>query len=136
MIFAKLLVPEKSTHFPRLKTIRIREDKLNESYEREKWCLHEEFGGRDSETSKIVEQNIFSVLFKMWIVVNQSNQNLQFDLIGSQCNAELKQPFLLTKYLKLSSTRGSITIKFPKPEISRSEDNYDVCITSVNRCVF
>lgn len=91
-LFSKQLVKKDFTHFPRLKTIAVREDKLR-SYEKSLKCLHEEFERRFQDF-KVIEQDldIFSMPFN--VDCESVKPELQLELIELQCNTELKQLFL------------------------------------------
>lgn len=91
-LFSKQLVKKDFTHFPRLKTIAVTEDKLR-SYEKSVKCLHEEFERRFQDF-KVIEQDleIFSMPFN--VDCGSVKPELQLELIDLQCNTEWKQLFL------------------------------------------
>lgn len=72
-LFSKQLVKKDFTHFPRLKAVAIREDKLK-SYEKSVKCLHEEFE-EDSKTSKLLNRTWTFLAYHLMWIMNQSNQD-------------------------------------------------------------
>lgn len=91
-LFSKQLLKKDFTHFPRLKSIAVTEDKVK-SYEKNVKCLHEEYERRFQDF-KVIEQDleIFSMPFNL--DCESVKPELQLELIELQCNTELKQLFL------------------------------------------
>lgn len=91
-LFSKQLLKKDFTHFPRLKSIAVTEDKVK-SYEKNVKCLHEEYERRFQDF-KVIEQDleIFSMPFNL--DCESVKPELQLELIELQCNTELKQIFL------------------------------------------
>lgn len=92
VLFSKQLAKKDLTHFPRLKTIAVMEDKLK-SYEERVKNLHDEFERRFQDF-KVIERDldVFSMPFN--VDCESVKPELQLELIELQCNNELKQLFL------------------------------------------
>ncbi|CAF4889525.1 unnamed protein product [Pieris macdunnoughi] len=122
-LFSKQLLKKDFTHFPRLKSIAVTEDKVK-SYEKHVKCLHEEYERRFQDF-KVIEQDleIFSMPFNL--DCESVKPELQLELIELQCNTELKQLFLNVSKIEFYKALA-LKNNFSKPEISRLEDNFDV----------
>ncbi|CAF4944327.1 unnamed protein product [Pieris macdunnoughi] len=91
-LFSKQLLKKDFTHFPRLKSIAVTEDKVK-SYEKHVKCLHEEYGRRFQDF-KAIEQDLEIFRMPFNLDCESVKPELRLELIELQCNTELKQLFL------------------------------------------